>query len=106
MENHDTALHVWREASVRRCVLIHIDAHHDMWWTSEGAPVTIANFICPALKEDLVREIFWVVPDTAWESARTRRPVLRHLRAIVKGYPGPSPPVRVDDREMSAVVLG
>jgi tetratricopeptide (TPR) repeat protein len=106
MENHDTAYHVWRESGVRQRVLIHIDAHHDMWWTADGAPVTIANFICPALGEDLVREIFWVVPDASWESARTRRPILRHLRAIIKGYPAPSSSVRVTEREMSTVVLG
>jgi tetratricopeptide (TPR) repeat protein len=106
MENHDTAYHVWRESGVRHRVLIHIDAHHDMWWAPDGAPVTIANFICPALKEDLVREIIWVVPDPSWMSSRTRRPILRHLRAIVKGYHGPSSSVRVAEREMSAVVLG
>jgi tetratricopeptide (TPR) repeat protein len=106
MENHDAAYQVWLESGLRQRVLIHIDAHHDMWWTPDGAPVTIANFICPALKDDLVREVFWVVPDPSWESTRTRRPILRHLRAILKGYPGPSSSVRVTDREMSAVVLG
>jgi tetratricopeptide (TPR) repeat protein len=106
MENHDAAYGVWRDAGVRRRVLVHVDAHHDMWWVPDGDPVTIANFICPALKEDLVREVFWVVPDAAWETARARRPILRHVRDIIKGYPGNSPRLQIDRRQITAVVLG
>jgi tetratricopeptide (TPR) repeat protein len=106
MENHDAAYRVWREAGVRQRILVHVDAHHDMWWVREGGLITIANFICPALKEDMIREVFWVVPEAAWETARARRPILRHLKAIVQGYPGPSPPLQIDDRQISAVVLG
>src|SRR5260370_41990787 len=76
MENHDGAYYIWREAGVRRKILVHIDAHHDMWWVKDknAAFVTIANFICPALKKDLVKEVYWVVPDATWDSGRTRRP--------------------------------
>jgi tetratricopeptide (TPR) repeat protein len=106
MENHDAAYRVWRETGLRRRVLVHIDAHHDMWWVPDGDPVTIANFICPALKEDMVREVFWVVPDAAWETTAAQRPILRHVRDIVKGYPGRSPRLHIDDRRITAVVLG
>jgi tetratricopeptide (TPR) repeat protein len=106
MENHDDAYRIWREAGLPRCILVHIDAHHDMWWVPDGDPVTIANFICPALKEDMVREVFWVVPDAAWETASARRPILRHVRAIVKGYPGHSPRLQIERRQITAVVLG
>ncbi len=67
VENHDAAYHAWRDAGVRRRILIHIDAHHDMWWVSDPGEITIANFISPALAEDIVREVFWVVPDLCWE---------------------------------------
>jgi tetratricopeptide (TPR) repeat protein len=106
MENHDAAYHTWRDAGVRQRILVHIDAHHDMWGIKDGTPITIANFICPALKEDLVREVFWVVPDASWETARARGALFRHLKAIVKGYPGPSPRLKVANREMFAAVLG
>jgi tetratricopeptide (TPR) repeat protein len=106
MENHDAAYQVWRETGLRRRVLVHIDAHHDMWWVPDGDTVTIANFICPALKEDMVREVFWVVPDAAWETPRSRRPILRHVRAIVKGYPGHSPRLQIDHKQITAAVLG
>src|SRR5262249_44075429 len=106
MENHDAAYHVWREARVCQRILVHIDAHHDMWCVKDGTPITIANFIAPALKEDLIREVFWVVPDDSWQTTRTRRPILRHVRAIVKGYPRPSRCLRADDHKISAVVAG
>jgi tetratricopeptide (TPR) repeat protein len=104
MENHDAAYAAWRDAGVRQRILVHIDAHHDMWWVKDGTPITIANFIAPALKEDMIREVFWVVPDDSWQTARTRRPVLRHVKAIAKGYPQPSQVLRADDHEISAVV--
>jgi tetratricopeptide (TPR) repeat protein len=106
MENHDAAYAAWREAGVKQRILIHVDAHHDMWWVGDGAPITIANFICPALKEELVREVFWVVPDGAWETPRARRPILRHLRALIKAYPESSRRLRVNDQEVAAVLLG
>src|SRR4051794_19886084 len=87
MENHDQAFYIWRDAGVKQRVLVHVDAHHDMWWMGEGAILSIANFICPALKEDLVREVIWVVPDGAFESAQARKPILRHLNRVLREYP-------------------
>lgn len=90
MENHDQAYYTWRDAGVKQKILIHIDAHHDMWWMRESSPITIANFICPALKEELVREVYWVVPDATWQTARSRKPIVRHLRRITQAYPSSS----------------
>lgn len=82
MENHDEAYDVWRKAGVRERVLIHIDAHHDMWWLLEADFLNIANFISLALQENLLREVYWVVPDRAWETTKNRRSILSHLRRI------------------------
>ena len=68
IENHDEAYSLWRERGFRRRILIHIDAHHDMWWTSDSTSITIANFICQALQEQIVRELYWVVPDATWQT--------------------------------------
>lgn len=106
MENHDEAYRVWRDAGVQQRILIHIDAHHDMWWIEDSDLISIANFICPALKEDMVREVFWVVPDQTWESARRRKAVLTHIRRITTKYPGGSHPVQVGNNQISTVVLG
>jgi len=106
MENHDEACYIWRGAGVKQRVLVHVDAHHDMWWIGDEGTVTIANFICPALKEDLVREVFWVVPDATFESAQSRKPVLAHLKTILKKYPAASRAPVVEEHRITASVLG
>jgi len=106
MENHDHAYHIWREAAVRQRVLVHIDAHHDMWWIKDNAALTIANFICPALREDIVKKVFWVVPDQSWETRGRRQAVIRHLREITKKYPGGRQDIRVGNHQSSTTVLG
>ena len=106
MENHDQAYHIWRDTGLKRRILIHIDAHHDMWWIKEPSALSIANFICPALHEDIVKEIYWVVPDPAWETARSRKPVLRHIRKLAGSYPGGPREIRVGSDQISTVVLG
>jgi hypothetical protein len=89
---------------VRDRILVHIDAHHDMWWIPDDAPVTIANFICPAIKNDLVREVIWVVPDATWTSKESREAVLRHVEEIEKKYPGARYRATVGPTEMSTQV--
>jgi len=105
IENHDAAYYIWRDAGVKQRVLVHVDAHHDMWWIEDKVVITIANFICPALKEGLLREVFWVVPDATFKSAQSKKPVLKHLRAILQGYPGASAPV-IEEHRITASVLG
>ena len=78
MENHDEVLRIWRDAEVHQRILVHIDAHHDMWWADDEADVNIGNFICPALSQGLSREVFWVVPDAAFENAKATKPVFKH----------------------------
>ena len=105
MENHDEVCFIWREADLRQRVLVHIDAHHDMWWVEDGGPITISNFICSALKQDFFREVFWVVPDGTWTSRRGRKAVLQHLRQLVKRYPGASLD-RAGRKQVTATLLG
>ncbi len=106
IENHDQAYLLWRAAAVKQKVLAHVDAHHDMWWVERQAPRTIANFICRALQEELVREVYWVVPDSTWDSARNRRHLIGHLRKIVRQYPGNRPPTPIGVNQVSTQVLG
>lgn len=106
MEKHDDAYRIWHDAGVKQKILIHIDAHHDMWWVTDGNSITIANFICPALKDDIIREILWVVPDLTWKTSRGRRPILHHVRKIAKSYPGIRHSLQVETNQISTVVLG
>lgn len=100
MDNHDAAYGVWRDAGVNGRTLIHVDAHHDMWWQPSPDKINIADFISAALAGGLVRDVFWVVPDRDWGSARTRRPILRHLREMTKRYPEADRRIRIEPRRL------
>ena len=106
MENNDDAYYIWRNAGAKQKILIHIDAHHDMWWIADAHSINIANFICAALKDEVVREVFWVAPDPAWETPRSRKPILRHIRKLTENYPGGPHEVHVGSEQISTVVLG
>ena len=105
IENHDQAYYIWRDAGVKNRVLVHVDAHHDMWWIDDQATITIADFICPALKQDLVREVIWVVPDATFASVKNRKAVLHHLKKILNKYPGASRTPLVEPDRIQATVL-
>jgi hypothetical protein len=105
IENHDEAYYIWRDAGIVNRTLLHIDAHHDMWWAGDESIITIANFICPAVKQDLLQKFLWIVPDATFQDPKGRRPVFQHLKRILWEYPGASSVVVEDDR-MTASVLG
>jgi tetratricopeptide (TPR) repeat protein len=106
MEDHDRAFHLWRDAGVRERILVHIDAHHDMWWVDDAHALSIANFICPALKDRIVREVHWVVPDHSWDTSAGRAVLGRHLRRIGARYPGGLGPIRREHHRIRTTVLG
>jgi tetratricopeptide (TPR) repeat protein len=106
IENHDEALPIWRNSAGTGRILVHVDAHHDMWWVPSGQKVTIANFISPALREGIFREIFWVVPNRSWESAVNRRHIFRHLRRIQRQFPGSPAPFEISQGHISTTLLG
>jgi tetratricopeptide (TPR) repeat protein len=106
IENHDEALPIWRNSGCTGRILIHVDAHHDMWWVAPGQNVTIANFISPALREGILREVYWIVPDRSWESAGNRRHIFRHLRRIQPQFPGPPAPAEITRDHFSTTLLG
>lgn len=105
MENHDEALRIWRDAEVHQRILVHIDAHHDMWWADDEADVNIGNFICLALRQGLLREAFWVVPDAAFENAKATKPVFKHMKRLLRRYQEGSK-VLVEPNRIAAFVLG
>src|SRR5262249_37719203 len=84
-----------------------IDAHHDMFWAGDDpTAVNIANFIAPALRDELVREVFWVVPDGAWEAKKNRVLVASQLKRMASRYPRASANVRSNEDRLSVGVLG
>ena len=106
MENHDQAYLVWKDAGVRGKILVHIDAHDDLSWLANRSSLNIGNFICQALKEGIVREIFWVVPDQTLQSFKNLRPVLRRLQRIREKYPQPRAPIIAGREQVDGALLG
>ena len=105
MENHDEAYGVWRAAGFQDKVLVHIDAHDDLSWAPDLSALNIGNFISLALKEGMIRAVFWVVPDQTWESSNTRKPLLRRLKRLAAEFPGPTPPLTVEAAQISLTLL-
>ncbi|MEP7305050.1 MAG: tetratricopeptide repeat protein [Acidobacteriota bacterium] len=106
VENHDEAYRVWLNAGSVNKALVHVDAHHDMWWADDASSLTIANFISAALQSGLIREIHWVVPTATWQTASGREAVARHVEKIVKQYPGERRPIRRAADSLAACVHG
>jgi len=106
IENHDQALSIWRDSGCVDRILIHVDAHHDMWWVAPGEVITIANYISPSLRDGLLREIYWVVPDRSWESADNRRQILHHLYRIQEQFPGGPQHIDIRRDRISSTLLG
>lgn len=104
MENHDNAYYAWKDAGVKEKILIHIDAHHDIWFIKKDGVITIANFICKALEEDIVKEVFWIVPDESWKNKKNKKQILEHLKRIVKNYPGSQNHINNQPDEISITI--
>jgi tetratricopeptide (TPR) repeat protein len=93
MENHDAALAYWRAAGRDR-ILVHVDPHHDAWFTGDNVPVNAANFVGYALRERLIREWYWVVPDDSFSSAQNRALLLAAMRKLIGSYPERGAPIQ------------
>jgi tetratricopeptide (TPR) repeat protein len=91
LENHSSALVAWRRAEVRDRILVHLDGHMDFDWLPDDTIARIAaaspdelpglelhpyamdgnalsrfgiwNWIYPAARLGMIRQIVWVVPD-------------------------------------------
>jgi tetratricopeptide (TPR) repeat protein len=81
-ETHDRALPIWREAEGCGGVLVHVDAHHDMWAVGAHTGVTTANVVRAALRLGLFGSVVWALPAPAWACRRSRRALIKHLRRI------------------------
>ena len=69
MEDHREAYLFWKELGVRQAVCVHVDAHLDTCgfkvpgYTGLRQPeVNCGNFLLPAMDEELVSELVWVIP--------------------------------------------
>ena len=85
-ENHDEAYHVWRRAGLTGKTLVHVDAHHDMDWLESHRELYIGNYVCQAMKDGIIAEVFWIVPDPTWASPPARKHLYRLVERLTKTY--------------------
>lgn len=105
MENHDEAYSIWRRSSHQRRTLVHVDAHHDMWWITDPKCMTIANFISIAIQHEIVERMYWVVPDASWTGSN-RDHLVSHLRELLNTYPNSSRSIVLEPTSASLVIYG
>ena len=79
---HDRAYEVWRDAGASGEVLVHIDAHHDAARDPAWTAIDIGNYVRAAIRDGMVADARWIVPDPMWRETATRRILLRELRTI------------------------
>ena len=110
MEDHDKAYSAWKERGIRDRILVHVDAHIDFGWipemdldefasscagrkgglllnpftTTRKKMVTIGNYICPAIRDGMVKKFYWVVPDASIRCARGRAHITRQLKQLLR----------------------
>lgn len=87
---HDGAFYAWRDAGVRRGVLVHVDAHHDATADPAWKAIDIGNFVGAAVREGLVESVYWVVPDPMWKDPDTRAILEREVENLeIRVWLGP-----------------
>jgi tetratricopeptide (TPR) repeat protein len=68
MEDHRDAYFFWKERNVRDAVCVHVDAHLDVCdrrvpgYSGVRPEVNCGNYLLPALNENVVTKLVWVVP--------------------------------------------
>lgn len=105
-ENHDQAYHIWRGASLRDRVVLHLDAHDDLEWIKKDQPIHIGNYLCAAVREGIAREIIWVVPGRSFESPGDRKRLMKRVRQLVRQYPSPRAEIRCQADGIFTSLLG
>lgn len=83
IEDHDEAYRIWKRFQIKNRVVIHIDAHLDFDWIKEGNPINIGNYLYPAIKDGILREIYWIVPSPIWRNSVDRQRIKEWLAAKI-----------------------
>lgn len=81
-DNHDWAYYLWKDAAITDAAVIHVDAHHDLFENPNLRVPCISDYLRWSLREGIAREIYWVVPDPAWESQSGRESIRTHLKIL------------------------
>lgn len=105
VENHDGALHVWRRLGLTSCTVVHVDAHHDLTWIDPQHDVlTIANYLCQAIRDGIARDVIWVVPDGSWTTREARGMLRAAIRNLIRTHGGSRARLHEEPRRFSTSI--
>ncbi len=135
-EKHSSALIAWRQQGVKNRILVHVDADLDLDWLPDETVARIAaahpaeladleldpctleanpterfgaeDFLYPAARLGIVREIVWVVPDGTFEAPSALRRLASDVlvgRLQMVGE-AEAAGLRVDGRRLRGTLLG
>ena len=72
VEDHHEAYHYWKKLGIKDKIVIHIDAHIDFDWMEDSTPLNVGNYLYKAIKEGMIRELYWVVPSPIWHNPKDK----------------------------------
>lgn len=79
-------------------------------WNQSGRQredlVHIGNYIWPAIRQGIVREFYWLIPDAVTDNPRSLTAFLRMLQPIAGGNPWQLRNIRLENRRIIADVAG
>jgi len=68
--------------------------------------VSIGNYIYPAMKEGMVREVYWVVPNPMWDNKKERSLIIGFLNRLLKINPDQGKRVIVKEKAITLKING
>ncbi len=74
---------------------------------SDNELIGIGNYIYPAMKEEIVREFYWVIPDPIWENRLERKLVRKNIKDLLAANPlGKQQIFEAEDGSMLTEIYG
>ncbi len=63
MEDHDELYKIWKRNNFHHKIVVHFDAHID-YRTGDMNALHIGNYLSHAIRDGIIRKLYWVVPGT------------------------------------------
>lgn len=110
IENHHEAYFLWKKNRIKNYSLIHIDAHLDLridyLFRVSDSYIDIGNFIFPAIKEGIVKDIYWIIPGRGDLSCIDLFAIKRCLQNIQSHDQLPVSPIIWDKKKVLVQICG
>ena len=86
-DNHKQSYQIWKTNNIKNEIVLHLDTHLDLNWlsrndislidnktpfgSSHNLVMSQDNYLYPAVKNGLIKKIYWLVPDQSWPDETT-----------------------------------